>query len=118
MRAAGYRVLVPGQGGHRLSDKPRGHGAGRVQQLSADVLGLQDALGIGRAHVAGHDWGAPGRVRRLAILNAPHPGQVPGADEAVMERVRARKLPAPSRAPGSQGSWKYRMCQLRSSWRG
>ncbi len=46
-------------------------------------MGLADALGIDRFRLVGHDWGGvvawaaaalyPGRVERLAVLNAPHP---------------------------------------------
>ncbi len=49
----------------------------------ADVLALADALGLAQFNLAGHDWGAlvswnlaeshPERLKRLAILNVPHP---------------------------------------------
>jgi pimeloyl-ACP methyl ester carboxylesterase len=54
-----------------------------VPELVADVVGLLDWRGIDRAFVVGHDWGGavawslalthPERVRRLAVLNMPHP---------------------------------------------
>lgn len=80
---AGMRVVVPDQRGYNLSDKPDGIEPYRLPQLGRDVAGLADALGLDRVDLAGHDWGGivawwtaarhPHRVRRLAILNAPHP---------------------------------------------
>src|SRR5205807_10487787 len=52
--------------------------------LGQDVDAIVGALGIERAHVIGHDWGAalawavaatlPGRVRKLAVMAVGHPG--------------------------------------------
>jgi pimeloyl-ACP methyl ester carboxylesterase len=48
-----------------------------------DVSALLDGLGVGAAHVVGHDWGAavawltatlcPDRVRTLTVISVPHP---------------------------------------------
>lgn len=83
LAAAGYRVVVPDQRGYNLSAKPRGVENYQVHKLAGDVVGLLDALGEQQALLAGHDWGAavawetairhPERVRKLAILNVPHP---------------------------------------------
>ena len=80
---AGYRVIVPDQRGYNLSDKPKGVKPYRMDMLVADILGLIDALGYEKAHLIAHDWGAavawelairyPERLRKLGILNAPHP---------------------------------------------
>ncbi|WP_139924458.1 alpha/beta fold hydrolase [Hymenobacter sp. DG01] len=80
---AGYRVWVPDQRGYNLSDKPPRIADYRIGQLGADVLGLLDAAGVGKAALIGHDWGAavtwwlaahhPERLSRVAILNVPHP---------------------------------------------
>jgi pimeloyl-ACP methyl ester carboxylesterase len=80
---AGYRVWVPDQRGYNLSDKPRRVVDYRIQQLGADIIGLLDAAGQPTAAIIGHDWGAavtwwlaahyPDRLRRVAILNVPHP---------------------------------------------
>jgi epoxide hydrolase 4 len=80
LTAAGYRVIAPDQRGYNLSGKQRPYD---IDTLTADIAALQDALGIATCHVAGHDWGGvlayafaarfPSRVRKLAILNAPHP---------------------------------------------
>src|SRR6185437_2469191 len=49
----------------------------------ADVAAIMDALGVERAHVIGHDWGAatawlfaslkPERVDRLVVASVGHP---------------------------------------------
>lgn len=83
LAAAGYRVLAPDLRGYNLSDRPRGVRHYDVSLLVRDVAEfLRDAVG-GPAAVVGHDWGGivawqlaarqPQLVRRLAILNAPHP---------------------------------------------
>ncbi|HEY8494445.1 MAG TPA: alpha/beta hydrolase [Myxococcota bacterium] len=83
LAAAGHRVIVPDQRGYGDSEKPRGVDAYRVELLADDVAGLIDALAYERADVAAHDWGGgvawmlalrhPERVRRLAVLDTPHP---------------------------------------------
>jgi pimeloyl-ACP methyl ester carboxylesterase len=80
---AGYRVIVPDQRGYNLSDKPGGASAYRVDTLVQDIVGLADALGYKQINLVGHDWGAvvawafalwhPQRLRKLGILNVPHP---------------------------------------------
>jgi len=79
----GYRVWAPDLRGYNRSDKPEGVRAYQLQTLTEDVAGLIDAAGRVPAAVIGHDWGgilawhlatiAPERVRRLVILNVPHP---------------------------------------------
>ena len=80
---AGYRVIVPDQRGYNLSEKPAGMRAYSLDQLAGDVGGLLDHYGYAQTYLVGHDWGgiaawylarsAPERVKRLAILNVPHP---------------------------------------------
>jgi pimeloyl-ACP methyl ester carboxylesterase len=80
---AGYRVVVPDQRGYNRSAAPASVSAYDIDRLTADVGRLIEAAGRERAHVAGHDWGAmvawhlalthPERIRRLGILNVPHP---------------------------------------------
>lgn len=79
----GFRVVAPDLRGYGQSGRPRGVGAYRLPCLVADVLGLIAALGERDAVLVGHDWGgvigwyaamlSPERVRRLVVLNAPHP---------------------------------------------
>ena len=80
---AGCRVVVPDQRGYNRSGAPRAVAAYDLDRLADDVCALIEAAGRDRASVAGHDWGAmvgwhlahthPERLRRLAILNVPHP---------------------------------------------
>ncbi len=80
----GFRVLAPDQRGYNASDRPQGIHNYRIDLLAADVIGLLDALGVERAALVGHDWGAviawwtarayPERIERLVILNGPHGG--------------------------------------------
>jgi pimeloyl-ACP methyl ester carboxylesterase len=93
---AGFQVIVPDQRGYGASDKPTDVDAYSVLHLSADVVAILDALGIERAHVVGHDWGAavawavalfaPERVERLVVLSVGHPNAFRGAGLAQRER--------------------------------
>jgi pimeloyl-ACP methyl ester carboxylesterase len=80
---AGYRVVVPDQRGYNTSSKPPHVADYAIGNLVADVLFIVGRLGREELHLAGHDWGAavawatalfaPERVKKLAILNVPHP---------------------------------------------
>ena len=77
----GYHVIAPDQRGYGESDKPSAVEAYDIHQLTADHVGLLDALGIEKAIYVGHDWGAivlwahallhPERVAGLANLSVP-----------------------------------------------
>ena len=84
---AGFHVVAPDMRGYNLSDKPRGLRAYRVDALADDIAGLIAHFGSDSgAYLAGHDWGGavayatamrhPEAVRRLAILNMPHPARM------------------------------------------
>jgi pimeloyl-ACP methyl ester carboxylesterase len=80
---AGFRVIVPDQRGYGDSDKPSGLEAYRIDRLVEDAAGLIRALGHDDAFVVAHDWGGgvawelalshPERVRKLAVIDTPHP---------------------------------------------
>lgn len=84
--AAGYRVVAPDMRGYNLSDRPRSWRLYDADYLAGDVAGLIRHFGQESAYVVGHDWGAavaymtamrhPEVVRRLAILNVPHPARM------------------------------------------
>jgi pimeloyl-ACP methyl ester carboxylesterase len=88
----GYKVIAPDLLGYGLSDKPQDAAAYSLKRLQHLVLGLLDQLGIARAAVVGHDWGAalawrlaisaPKRVERLVALSVGHPGNVRSACSA------------------------------------
>ena len=79
----GFRTVVPDLRGYGGSDQPTEVGAYAIPFLAADVIGVLDGLGLERAHVVGHDWGAalawavasfaPERVHHLAVLSVGHP---------------------------------------------
>ncbi len=73
---AGFRVVVPylrGYGPTRYRD-PATPRSGQQAALGADLLALMDALGIGRALLAGYDWGG----RAACIVAALWPDRVIG----------------------------------------
>jgi epoxide hydrolase 4 len=82
---AGFRVVAPDMRGYNLSDKPSKVGDYRVEFLARDVERLIRACGAESAAVVGHDWGGvagwlaamrhPEAVKKLAILNCPHPNR-------------------------------------------
>jgi 3-oxoadipate enol-lactonase len=78
LAAAGYRVLrydTRGHGKSTVGDDPYS-----LELLARDVIGLWDALGIGRSHFVGLSLGGmiglvlgidhPGRIEKLVIANA------------------------------------------------
>ena len=83
LAAQGFRVWVPDQRGYNLSDKPEGSAAYNLDNLAADVVGLMDAATAELVYLVGHDWGAavawwtaikyPDRIKKLVIMNVPHP---------------------------------------------
>ncbi|WP_044564134.1 alpha/beta fold hydrolase [Azospirillum sp. B4] len=105
LTAAGHRVIVPHLRGYGTT---RFLSAGTVRNgqpaaLAADVVALMDALGIGKAVLAGFDWGArsadivaalwPERVRALVAVS----GYLIGSQE-----LGRKPLP-----PKAELSWWY-----------
>lgn len=86
LAAAGYHVIAPDGRGYNLSDRPARIQEYTLDKLVSDVVALYEYLGRDPFHLVGHDWGAavawavagfhPEKVRRLAILNVPHPAVV------------------------------------------
>jgi pimeloyl-ACP methyl ester carboxylesterase len=80
---AGFQVIVPDMRGYGGSDKPTEVDAYNILYLVADVGAVLDEVGVERAHVVGHDWGAavawvmaavaPDRVDHLVALSVGHP---------------------------------------------
>ena len=80
LAAAGFRVIAPDQRGYNLSSMV---GPCDLQTVAGDVAQLIAAAGYDSAHVVGHDWGGavawavaawhPQRLRRLVVINLPHP---------------------------------------------
>ena len=83
LHAEGLRTLAPDQRGYSPGARPSDVDAYRMAEVTADALGILDALEVDTAHVVGHDWGAlvgwhlaarhPERVRTLTAVSVPHP---------------------------------------------
>lgn len=78
-----HHVLAPDQRGFAGSDKPEGVEEYETHKIVEDLVALADAFDIGRFTLVGHDWGGAAawlaalkqgdRIKRLVIVNAPHP---------------------------------------------
>lgn len=83
---AGFRAVAPDLRGYGDSPKPKGVDAYQASEVAADVAELIESLSSVPAIVVGHDWGAvmawylamarPELVRKLVILNVPHPAAI------------------------------------------
>ena len=56
---AGYHAVAPDVRGYGRTDAPEAIESYTMLNLTADAVGVLDALGAERAVVVGHDWGAP-----------------------------------------------------------
>ena len=103
-----YRCVAPNLRGYAPSSSPPEVEAYRAKHLVADIAALVDALGGPLEALIAHDWGGavawnfavqhPQRLKRLVIVNSPHPGtflrelQTSPAQQAAsayMNRLRA-----------------------------
>jgi len=81
---AGFRVIAPDLRGFGDSDKPVGIDNYVIFNSVADLGGIMTSLGIERASIVGHDFGAgmawmfasaePAHVERLVVVSVGHPG--------------------------------------------
>lgn len=86
LAAAGFRAVAPDLRGYCDSPKPKGVEPYRTTHIAADVAELITSLGGAPCVVVGHDWGAaiawtlamerPELLRKLVILNVPHPSAI------------------------------------------
>ncbi|MES2620752.1 MAG: alpha/beta hydrolase [Bacteroidota bacterium] len=86
-----YRVIAPDMRGYNLSGKPANVSDYKIEILAKDIAELVKALGEQKAIIVGHDWGAAVAwavaalhqevVKKLAILNVPHPSEMKVAFE-------------------------------------
>lgn len=95
---AGYRVICPDLVGYGKTDKPEELDRYRTASVAADLDKILNQLQIRQSvHVVAHDWGvavandlyygAPGRVKSLALLAVGHPGQY-GEESLTFENSR------------------------------
>ena len=83
LAAAGFRAVAPDQRGYSSGARPPAIEDYGLPLLVQDVIGLADAIGAERFHVAGHDWGAVvawgvaiaarDRVITANPVSVPHP---------------------------------------------
>ncbi len=88
LAAAGYQTIAPYLRGYEPQSQPA-DGDYNLVTLASDVIGWLDDLGVERAHVVGHDWGAvigyvtaarhPDRVHSLSALAIPPLSRIPEA---------------------------------------
>lgn len=81
---ARFHCIAPNLRGYAASSSPPETEAYRAKHLVADVAALIEAAGAPAEAVIAHDWGgalawglaigSPHLLRRLVVLNAPHPG--------------------------------------------
>jgi pimeloyl-ACP methyl ester carboxylesterase len=83
---AGFRAVVPDLRGRGRSEQPERVEGYALGELVADATGILDALGIDRAHVVGHDWGAALSWSIPAL--APRRGRPFGRDVGWVPRRR------------------------------
>ena len=93
--AAGYHVIAPDMRGYGGSDKPAAVEDYDIKHLSADIVGLVDAMGEKRAILIGHDWGSivtwnsvllhPDRFSAMIAMSVPNGGRGASSPLAAMK---------------------------------
>ncbi|MEO1634021.1 MAG: alpha/beta hydrolase [Cyanobacteria bacterium J06631_9] len=83
--ARDYKVVALDLRGYNESDRPQARTAYCIDELVEDVKGAIAALGYEHCILVGHDWGGaiawqfvyryPSQVKRLIVLNLPHPAK-------------------------------------------
>lgn len=101
LTGAGLRTVVPDLRGRGRSERPEDVAAYALSELVADAVGILDVLGIERAHLVGHDWGAalgwamaalaPERVNQLVVMSVGFPGAL-RPDRRALEQAWYRLL--------------------------
>jgi pimeloyl-ACP methyl ester carboxylesterase len=86
LASAGFRAVAPDLRGYARSPKPTGIEAYLMTEIVGDVVELIESASSRPVVLVGHDWGAvvawnlammrPDLVRRLVILNVPHPAAI------------------------------------------
>lgn len=83
---AGYRAIAVDQRGYSPGARPADVAAYTVAHLVSDVVGIADALDLGRFHLVGHDWGGAvawtvaslhaNRLLTLTVFSTPHTAEL------------------------------------------
>ncbi|HEY6417519.1 MAG TPA: alpha/beta hydrolase [Candidatus Binataceae bacterium] len=96
---AGFRAIAPDQRGYGDTDRPEPIEAYTQKKIVGDIIGMLDALGIGRCTIIGHDWGgfvawnaammAPDSIERVIGVNTPFLARAPMRPTELMRAMAA-----------------------------
>jgi pimeloyl-ACP methyl ester carboxylesterase len=96
LAAAGYHVVAPDMRGYGKTDKPAAVEDYDITHVTADIVGIVDAMKEKTAVVVGHDWGSivawncmllhPTRFSALAAMSVPYGGRTA---QSPMDALRA-----------------------------
>ncbi len=96
LAAAGYHAVAPDMRGYGKTDAPEKVEDYDIEHLTADVVGIIDALGEEKAVVVGHDWGSivawncvllhPDRFSALIAMSVPYGGR---GDQSLIDQLKA-----------------------------
>ncbi len=96
---AGFRAIAPDQRGYGDTDRPEPIDAYTQRKLVGDIVGMLDALAIGRCTIIGHDWGgavawnaalmAPESIERVIGINTPFLPRAPKPPTELMREMAA-----------------------------
>lgn len=96
LAAAGYHAVAPDMRGYGKTDAPEKVEDYDIEHLTADMVGVLDALGEENAVVIGHDWGSivawncmllhPDRFSALVAMSVPYGGR---GDQSLIQQLEA-----------------------------
>ena len=99
---AGYHAVAADVRGYGRTDAPQPIEAYSMKQITADFVGVLDALGEQTAVVVGHDWGAPiawdsailypERYRAVAGLSVPYTPRSPAPPTTLFKQIFAENF--------------------------
>ena len=97
LAAAGFHAVAPDMRGYGQTDAPLEIERYTLLHLVGDMIGLLDALDVGQAVIAGHDWGAPvawhaaqlrpDRFRAVVGLSVPFRARTTARPTSAMPRT-------------------------------
>jgi len=101
--STGFHAYALNQRGYSEGARPERVDAYRLEELVEDVVEVLAALGHGRAHIVGHDWGGvvawalaathPARVITLTSVSTPHSAALRDALRHWPQRTRMLYIP-------------------------
>jgi pimeloyl-ACP methyl ester carboxylesterase len=95
LASAGYHAVAPDVRGYGETDAPQAVASYSLLTMTADVVGIVDALGEEQAVIVGNDWGAniawwcarlsPERFAAAVILNIPYEAHPPASTQMLKQ---------------------------------